>query len=291
MRLPGSPALRGPKSPVVARARRRSNAASLFLLPPLVAGLVLIGAHGALFADTQANSLPPDAIQPGAKIVRGTLGFFFYSLDEANEHGQPLIYAVTHGHGSMENQTGSPVVLADGRIPIGVVVAQEKDHYNDWSLIQIDEAYRNHVSTAVRGWTGPTSTPQAGDHQNGDTLCLIGYGTDRADDLYDHRRCGELQDTYTRSNVTGFRYTAMTWRGDSGSPILHYETGQALGIHLGRHTDGFARAIDTCSLLTRFAEHGYHLVLATAPYDPPRAHVAVHAEIGGKLDTPCFRLD
>lgn len=261
----------------------------LYILPVVIGALLSMGVMNGVFVSSQADEgSAQDPIQPGAKIARGTLGFFFYSMNETDDEGAPLLYASTHGHGSMEGRLGDPVRLAGSGRVIGSVVAQEKDGYNDWSLIRIDEAVRGDVDVAVRGWGGPTAMPTPRFQQAGDVACMVGHGTDKEREIRSRERCGELQSTFTFDNVTGFRYTALTGRGDSGSPIIHYESGQALGIHLGRGLDGLARAVDICSLMEQFQAHDFTFTLATAPYAPPA--VAPHAQADGRtqLDTFCL---
>lgn len=231
----------------------------------------------------------PVKIQPGTPIWGGTLAFLFHSHNQTNDDGEPIIFALTHAHGVLGGGVGQPVVLAEDARTIGVIVAQERDLYNDWSLVRIHEHERTNVDFAVRGWSGPTGPAVPDEVQAGDVVCLVGHGIDYRDREDAEFRCGQLQSTTTESNVSGFRYTALTAGGDSGSPVIHYGTGQALGMHLGSYLHAEqARAIDLCSVLERAAANGYDLELATAAYAPPPAKPAVSAVWDEPLGAPCL---
>jgi hypothetical protein len=66
---------------------------------------------------------------------------------------------------------------------------------------------------------------------------------------------------------------SASYSGDSGSPILLYDTGKALGILRGSigTTGGPVLATALCTALDLAKEWGLELRLLTADYEPPEA--------------------
>ncbi len=231
--------------------------------------------------DTQINAAAshhypwaePGIIQPGAKLdIGGTLGFLFLSLSDTYPDGEPVIFASKAGHGS-GTDVGEVLSLWNGP-EVGVVVAQQYAAGNDdWALIRVFDESRQYVEFSIRYWTGPTGMPVPGEIELDDVVCQYGYGQGFDTHETTRPRCYRLTSARYQSpseiGKVGY-FPKILAPGDSGSPIFHYETGQALGINLGiKLGTQEGHAIDVCSLIQRFADHGYDVELATAPYDPP----------------------
>lgn len=186
------------------------------------------------------------------------------------------MYGSTAGH-CVGNWEGEEVRLYDSEDPFGEVVAYryERGYLEDWALIRI---YDNvSATTTVRHWTGPTQPTNLAQADRDDIVCHYGWGgIYRPSDTTRHR-CGQLAYTERGRNVTAYTFRGRVASGDSGSPVIHYATGQPVGIVTRGKNTYDASGPDICSLLDRFAEHGYNLSVATAPYDPPPADPTVPA--------------
>lgn len=125
-------------------------------------------------------------------------------------------------------ELGERVALGGGD-EVGSVVfdsdtSQGADTALDFSLIRLDETAVPEAHPQMLGFDGPTgvsATPAAGD-----LVALHGYGTVFGDQDETRGRMGALMaidEKEYRANMPA------VW-GDSGAPILHVATGEALGI-------------------------------------------------------------
>lgn len=240
----------------------------------LIAGLVVAAAPTVVTAPADAGSQSPPGglwlpaseaseadgpvIQPGAPTRTCTLGFLFRSPTNGSW------YATTAGHCIFDDV----VRHQDGGL-IGPVVATQTDGDDDWALVRVVDEAVARVRAEVVHWTGPSGPPVPHDIRTNDVVCHYGW-PDVMKFVEDLRhRCGMLQAYRHMDGVTGFVFRGRLNFGDSGSPVLHYRTGQAMGMVLAGWPGYNGVAIDVCSLLERFADHGYNLTLATAAYNPP----------------------
>ncbi len=252
------------------------------LFPTLILVLLLLttttlNAHTdmSMTADASTHVWHDEVIQPGATLASGdggTLGFLFQSTSQSNPEGVPIIYASSHGHGTMP-EVGEPVHLWNGPL-VGEVVAKRYERGDDWALIEIAPDSHEYVDYSVRYWTGPTGVADPEDIRLDDTLCHYGAGTGWSLHAETKPRCGQLNGArYVEKGLGKFESYPMTASsGDSGSPMIHHETGQALGILLSvEPVQNIVNSIDICTLIQRFSDHGFDVELATADYDPPEA--------------------
>lgn len=246
-----------------------------------------------LFEYQDADAQEPTApIHPGAPVKNkgGTLGFFF------RDRTDDTLYASTAGHAV--DYVGQQIVLwKPWEFPVGTVVAFHDvpgEAPEDWALIRIDNP--ENASVSVAHWSGPSGLPEPGMIQPDDILCHYGWG-----DFFRHHemtqpRCGTLAYFRTHNGIDTFRMRGTAWAGDSGSPVIHYETGQAVGLLVrGEITFHLWGGMDICEMMERFSAHGFDLELATALYSPPppdptipvpshlEPHYMLHA-----TQTPCF---
>lgn len=61
---------------------------------------------------------------------------------------------------------------------------------------------------------------------------------------------------------------AAVWQGDSGSPLIHHETGMALGVLISGVNGALVYAYSMCTAMHWLHEAGWRLQLLTAAYQP-----------------------
>lgn len=218
---------------------------------------------GAVFWSPDRGSMADGSImtvRPGAQLDPGcTVGLLF--------EGDGTQYASTAGH--CVELIGKTPRLRGASEPFGEVVAWRYagEAVEDWALIRI---YDNVSATpSVRHWAGPTPPTALTDVDRDDVVCHYGWGQGYERTEATRHRCGRMAYTQRYRNVTGYKFRGRSETGDSGSPVIHYATGQPIGLLTRGKPPYDAGGIDVCSLLDRFAAHGYDLTVATAPYDPP----------------------
>lgn len=140
----------------------------------------------------------------------------------------------------------------------------------DWGLVRIHPNLRARVSPSMVHWTGPTGVAAPGTVEAGADVCYFGQAGASPPPMRD--RCGHfVAEDVTLTGPREGWYTMQApvgWDGDSGSPVLDYRTGGALGIIThGAGSVFWGPTLD--AILDRAALAGYDLRLATAPYDPP----------------------
>ncbi|HEX2293790.1 MAG TPA: hypothetical protein VHN37_00600 [Actinomycetota bacterium] len=194
---------------------------------------LLVGASAAPVTAKKARSRVPawggeDApIRPGASLNGScTFNFVFYTPGTATR--APKAYIGTAGH--CTDKLGEPAELP-GVGAVGKVVYDSdlvKGEYNavDFSLIELAPAMVSQTNPTVLGWGGPKRVATVEDFAEGDRVDVYGYGL----------LVGETEQTRPRSGVL-FSWTEQEYladmpavNGDSGAPLLHNETGAALGI-------------------------------------------------------------
>lgn len=255
---------------------------------------------------------PDDAVvRPGMGLLDPgcTLGFILTSSTNAS------VYALTAGHCFEEGSRGDPVTVDTGPFQseiIGEVAAYEDTgghlqnwteddgHEYDWGLVRIRSSFRWRTSPMILNVTGPTGIADALAMERGDRVCwegATGWFQTPATHQYS-QRCGAFAG-YEQGNDTRptceqrpvercfdnghgggldwFSWYGFIGAGDSGSPVVEADTGEALGvitnanIHQSPHPvyDGTAEGPTLASILDRAAERGWHLRLAQAGYREP----------------------
>lgn len=159
-------------------------------------------------------------IQPGARIST-PIGSCTTNLVFTNSAGR--LFIGTAGHCA---DVGDRIESANGT-EFGTVVTSENNYpVSDFALILIDTEDEHLVSPALRYWGGPTGITTYSDVAQGDLVLSYGYGIGFGSNEYTRRRAGFLW-TYGVQNYTAFIGGTP---GDSGGPIVHAETGKALGV-------------------------------------------------------------
>lgn len=162
------------------------------------------------------------AIRPGAPIGWCTYNFLFF----APANGTYYIGTAAH----CTDELGQRMPLSGYADEIGTVVydsdnATESNTNADFSLIELDPELNLEAHPQVVNRGGPTGFATAADVEVGDVIEHHGYGM----------VFGDFEETRDRDGILsswGDDYCSESpiWWGDSGSPILHADTGKALGI-------------------------------------------------------------
>jgi hypothetical protein len=171
-------------------------------------------------------------IRPGAPIGWCTYNFLFVDPAGENETGTPTYYIGTAAHCVDDVDDRMPLA---GHGEIGEVAFTSYndtfvEDYNvrrgvDFALIRLDPGMNLNAHPQMMNTEGPTGYTTAEDVALGDELEHHGYGM----------VFGEVEPLRDRpgwivSYGQDFCSESVVWWGDSGSPVLHKDTGKALGI-------------------------------------------------------------
>ena len=162
-------------------------------------------------------------IQPGDRMwstVGGcTLGFVVKGGGET--------YFMTNAH--CVDRVGEDIELGTGKVFADVATFGDlRNLASDWALLKVRSAFVPQVRPTVRGIAGtPRGIATPGETDVADLLRISGHG----EPFYVHpllreNRYGLLR--YHDSSI--YDAVAMDNFGDSGGPIVHEPTGQALGL-------------------------------------------------------------
>lgn len=210
--------------------RRRTSGAMtkrivlLALSAVLLAGVSLSPASaGKAYKKVPTWGGPESPLRPGTGMGYCTYNFVFYT--PGTKKAPPKAYIGTAAHCTDAiGERMSQLELGE----IGTVV-YDSDLVKsavDFSLIEIDPEMVGKTNPEVLHWGGPTGIVEQEDLAVGDQLDVYGYGVG----------VGLTEATRPRSGyLVGFteqEYQANmpAVNGDSGGPLIHHETGEALGI-------------------------------------------------------------
>lgn len=109
-------------------------------------------------------------------------------------------------------------------------------------------------------WGGPTGVATRGDLATGDVVAFYGYGLGFGATHPTRARAGLLLTT----TADEYRSDMPAVNGDSGAPVIHVETGKALGIvsHYGLPLSTDEGPLMTF-VMAELAKAGFALTLAT----------------------------
>ena len=161
---------------------------------------------------------PGALLQPGDPIGWCTFNFLFEGPNNTGYIGTAA--HCTEGEGER--------VPLEGFGDIGTVVFDSGDHTDgvDFTLIQLDADVVGLAHPKMRNHDGPTGAVTAADLAVGDIVELHGYGTVLGESEVTRDRFGVLVAFDERE----YTINMPALPGDSGSSLLHQETGKALGI-------------------------------------------------------------
>lgn len=168
------------------------------------------------------GSLDDALIRPGAPIQNGCVVNWLFTDVEGNA------YIGTAAHCT---QLLERVRERDTETMIGTVVfdsddTEDADASLDFSLIQLDNESVALAHPAMHGWDGPTGVAEPDALMAGDRLAFYGHGDYLGEQEPTRARMGLLLE----SSETEYRADMPAVWGDSGSPVVHFDTGEALGI-------------------------------------------------------------
>lgn len=205
-------------------------------------------------------SLDQALIRPGAPL--GGYCTFNWIFTAANGSA----YIGTAGH--CTEGIGGRVTLGTTGEEIGTVVYDSDnrtgaDERVDFSLILLDPGQVTHTNPTMIGTNGPTGTIEAGAAAPGDDLAIYGHGLILGDQEETRPRSGVLMD----EDGETYRANLPAVQGDSGSPLLHVETGKAFGIISEFGVSEVPPSTDTGPImpfiLSELKDAGYDVSVAT----------------------------
>jgi hypothetical protein len=167
-------------------------------------------------------------IRPGSQFGGScTFNFVFYAETYAlpGDPATPEVFIGTAAH--CTSGVGQRVSVGGfGQIGTVVYDSDQAASAVDFSLIRIDDALVGQTNPQMRGFEGPKGVITPSMLALGDVVNVYGYGVG----------VGELEQTRPRSgvltewNANEYMADMPAVNGDSGAPLLHAETGYALGI-------------------------------------------------------------
>lgn len=230
----------------------------------LACGLV-VGASAAPVHGKKPSRMPAwggsDApLRPGSSLGGYcTFNFVFYTPGTATK--APQAYIGTAGH--CTDKIGEEAELS-GTGVIGKVV-YDSDLVKstvDFSLIKIDPSFVGKTNPEVLVHGGPTRSATAEDFSEGDQVDVYGYGVGVGEHEASRPRSGVLVSWSEKE----YQADMPAVNGDSGAPLIHHETGAALGI-ISRYGVAVPPSTDLGPLMTWILEElhtaGFKVRLAT----------------------------
>lgn len=168
-------------------------------------------------------------IRPGASLDGYcTYNWVFYdAVTPTVEEPEPVPAAYIGTAAHCTDELGERVRLP-GVGEIGTVVydADVAGTDTDFSLIEVDEELVGRTNPTMLGWGGPVGYVTPDELTVGDQVDVHGYGLVLGQNNVTRSRYGFLMAWDDEEYVANM---PAVW-GDSGSPLLHHETGKALGI-------------------------------------------------------------
>lgn len=134
-------------------------------------------------------------------------------------------YIGTAGH--CVDNVGQSVATADGEI--GTVAYRILRDRDDFALVRLDRKVLDRVRPDVLSFGGPTGPASSASTRPGDIVRLYGYGMVYESSEATRPRSGVL----LNDDGTEWRAALPAIFGDSGGPVLHGPTGNALGVISG----------------------------------------------------------
>lgn len=204
-------------------------------------------------------------IRPGSSMGGCTYNYIYYELVYPTPevpNPVPDVFIGTAGHCTDElgERTSVPGV---GEIGTVVYDSDVAGVGVDFSLIQLDPERVTQTNPQMRGYEGPTGLATPAMLALGDRVDVYGYGLVVGQREETRPRWGLLTDWTDTEYVADMPAV----NGDSGSPLLHDESGTALGIISRYGTDQVPPSTDVGPLITWVLQEvraaGFDVVLAT----------------------------
>ncbi|HEX2196583.1 MAG TPA: hypothetical protein VHJ76_06620 [Actinomycetota bacterium] len=198
----------------------------------VVACGLLVGAsaapvHGKKVRKTPAWGGEDAPLRPGASLGgRCTFNFVFYTPGTAKK--APKAYIGTAGHCTAElgEEVELPGVGMVGKVVYDSDLVEGDYQGVDFTLIELYPKIVSQTNPTVLGWGGPRRIATVEDFAVGDQVDVYGYGLLLGDNEQTRPRYGVLA-SWTEQE---YQADMPAVNGDSGAPLIHHETGAALGI-------------------------------------------------------------
>ena len=237
-----------------------------FLSVVLAVGLLASLSASPVLGKKKAQRVPKwgglsSPLRPGSSLGgRCTFNFVFYKPGTGTK--APKAYIGTAGH--CTDAIGEDVVQpALGKIGKVVYDSDIVKSTVDFTLIEIDPAMVSKTNPTVLSWGGPTRVVSQQELAVGDRVNVYGYGIGVGANEATRPRYGYL----VAFNDTEYQADMPAVNGDSGAPLIHHETGAALGI-ISRYGFTVPPSTDQGPLmpwiLSELGKAGFKVTLATA---------------------------
>lgn len=197
--------------------------AALVLASTVLVAVPLAPVQGKRRAKTPAWGGEDSPLRPGSPMGGCTYNFVFFSPGTKKADAKGYIGTAAHctdelGEAAMHPQLGE----------IGTVV-YDSDLVKssvDFSLIELKPKIIPKTNPTVLHWGGPTRSVTVEELEIGDQVDIYGYGVGVGSFEQTRPRYGFL----VGFNNKEYQADMPAVNGDSGSPLIHHETGAALGI-------------------------------------------------------------
>lgn len=195
----------------------------------IVACGLLVGAsaapvHGKKPAKTPKWGGADSPLRPGSSFDgKCTFNFVFYKPGTKGKAPKGYIGTAAHCTDELGEVAAHPEL---GEIGTVVYDSDLEDSGVDFSLIELEPGIIGQTNPEVLGWGGPTRSVTQEDLALGDRVNVYGYGVGLGATEQTRPRFGVLM-TFTEQE---YQANMPAVNGDSGAPLIHDETGAALGI-------------------------------------------------------------
>ena len=204
---------------------------ALLLLTASLGGLVAAPASSARNPRTPRWGGADSPLRPGAAFTADgldcTFNFVFFEPGTAATAPKAYIGTAAHCTKKVGQYVETPALGRVGRVVFDSDKSKDDEILSlDFSLIRIDPEVVGKTNPAVLGWEGPTRVVKTDELELGDRINIYGYGLVVGWVEQSRPRYGYLM------SHDGKEYKANmpAVNGDSGGPLIHDETGAALGI-------------------------------------------------------------
>lgn len=199
----------------------------LLLASALLFALPLGPVQGKPQAKTPAWGGEDSPLRPGASLKSGsgscTFNFVFYAPGTKKTAPKGYIGTAAHCTEELGEAVSQPVLGEVGKV---VYDSDLVDSGVDFTLIELDPKIVSKTNPKVLGWGGPTRSVTPEDLAVGDQVDVYGYGVGVGLTEPTRKRYGFLVGFSDKEYQTDMPAV----NGDSGGPLIHDETGAALGI-------------------------------------------------------------
>ena len=223
-------------------------------------------AHGKPTPKQPAWGGSDSPLRPGASLG-GYCTFNFVFYKPGTKSSPPKAYIGTAGHctDALDEKVSQPTLGEIGQVVYDSdLIEDDDDFFVDFSLIEIYPKFIKHTNPEVLHWGGPTRIVTEEDLAVGDRIDVYGYGIGLGATEQTRPRHGYV----TNWSDDEYEADTPTVNGDSGSPLVHHETGAAFGI-ISRYamTETTPPATDkgpfVSWILEELAKAGFNVRLAT----------------------------